>query len=84
MSDATVAGYELWDTKSRNLLDDFDTEAEALEAVLELVALNGAGCTDAMALTRVHVDGHMATLAMGADLEKRAKAARSERGHLPV
>jgi hypothetical protein len=84
MSDATISGYELWDTKSRNLLDDFDTEAEALDAVRELVALNGPGCTDAMALTRVHVDGHMATLAVGADLAMRDKAARAESGQLPV
>jgi hypothetical protein len=84
MNEAAVAGYELWDTESRNLLDDFDTEAEALEAVRELVALNGPGCTDAMALTRVHADGRMATLATGADLAKRAKAIRPERGQLPV
>ena len=84
MSEAAIAGYELWDTESRNLLDDFDTEAEALEAVRDLIALNGPGCTDAVALTRVHADGRMSTLAMGADLAKRAQAARSERGQLPV
>ena len=84
MSEATVAGYELWDTESRNLLDDFDTESEALEAVRELVALNGPACTDAMALTRVHADGRMTTLAMGADLATRAKVTRTERGQLSV
>ena len=84
MSEAAVAGYELWDIASRNLLDDFDTEAEALDAVLELIALNGTDCTDSMALTRVHVDGSMVTLAMGADLATRTNAARSQRGQLPV
>jgi hypothetical protein len=84
MSEAGIAGYELWDTESHNLLDDFDTEAEAFEAVFELIDLNGAGCAAAMALTRVHVDGHMVTLAMGADLAVRARVARSERGQLPV
>ena len=84
MSEAAVAGYELWDTRSRNLLDDFDTESQALAAVLELVALNGPGCTDAMALTRVHVDGRMATVATGADLAMRANTMRSERGQLSV
>jgi hypothetical protein len=68
MSDTTIAGYELWDTESRNLLDDFDTEAEALHAVRELVALNGAACTGALALTRVDGNGRMTTLAMGASL----------------
>ena len=84
MSEAAVVGFELWDTGSRNLLDDFDTEAEALEAVRDLIALNGPGCTDAVALTRVHADGRMSTLAMGVDLARRAQAARSERGQLPV
>ena len=84
MSEAADAGYELWDTKSRNLLDDFDTEAEALDAVRSLIALNGPGCTDDMVLTRVHADGRMATLAMGAELAARAQAASPERGQLPV
>ena len=84
MDETTVAGYELWDAQSGNLLDDFDTEAEALEAVRELVVLNGAGCTDSLALTRVHVDGRMATLAMGADLAIRAQAIRSGHSQLSV
>jgi hypothetical protein len=65
-----------------NLLDDFDTETEALDAVRSLVALNGPGCTDSLALTRVHADGRMAMLAMGASLATRAEAARPERGRL--
>ena len=77
MSETAVAGYELWDTESRNLLDDFDTEAEALEAVRELTALNGSACTNALALTRVDSDGRMTTMAMGAAL-----ATRAERGRL--
>lgn len=84
MNEATVAGYELWDTTSRNLLDDFDTEAEALEAVRDLVALNGPDCTEAMALTRVHADGHMVTLAVGADVATRANAAGPKQGQLRV
>ena len=84
MSETAVAGYELWDMESRNLLDDFDTEAEALEAVFGLIDLNGTDCTNSMALTRVHVDGSMVTLAMGTGLAARANATRSKRGQLPV
>ena len=84
MDAMTVAGYELWDTGSGNLLDDFDTEAQALEAVRDLIALNGSDCTDAMALTRVHADGHMVTLAVGADVAARANAAGPKRGQLRV
>lgn len=65
MSESTVTGYELWDTTSRNLLDDFGSEAEALDAVRELVSLNGIDCTDSLALTRLTADGRMSTVAMG-------------------
>lgn len=84
MSEAVVLGYELWDTESRNLLDDFDTEAEALEAVRALTSLNGAGCTGSLALTRVDADGRMTTMAMGDALAMRAEAARTKRGRLPA
>jgi hypothetical protein len=84
MSDAAIAGYELWDTKSGNLLDDFDTEAEALEAVRGLIALNGPMCTEFMALTRAHRDGRMMTLALGAELAARAQAAAPGHERRPV
>jgi hypothetical protein len=84
MSQANIAGYELWDIESRNLLDDFDTEGEALEAVRSLIALNGPGTTDALALTRVDANGRMTTVAMGAALSSRVAAAITERGRLPA
>jgi len=71
-------GYELWDTASRNLLNDFDTEADALEAVRKLIALNGQNCTDALALTQVDGAGHMTTLAMGESLAALARTAESQ------
>jgi len=77
MSETPVAGYELRDTESRNLLNDFDTEAEALGAVRELIALNGSDCASALAVTRIDVDGRMTTLAMGTAL-----ATSAERGRL--
>lgn len=60
-----MAGYELWDTESRNLLDDFDTEAEALEAARELIELDRASYPDTLAVTRVDANGRTTTLAMG-------------------
>ena len=71
-------------SRLERLIDDFDTEAEALDAVRALTALNGADCTDTLALTRVDSDGRMTTLAMGADLAARAEATRLGRGQLPV
>ena len=80
MSNAATAGYELWDTESGNLLDDFDSEAQALETVRELIVLNGSDSTDALALTRVDVNGRTTTLAMGEALAARAGSAESQQG----
>ncbi len=84
MSELDIAGYEIWDTESRNLLDDFDTEAEAIEAVRELIAVNGAACTAALALTRVTVDGSMQTLAIGTELALRAERSGQGRARRPA
>jgi|GraSoiStandDraft_45_1057281.scaffolds.fasta_scaffold1010642_1 hypothetical protein len=70
--------YELWDTESRNLLYDFDTEAEALDAARELIELNRPSYPGALALTRVEADGRMRTVALGAELAQRAGAAESK------
>jgi hypothetical protein len=66
-------GYELWDTESGNLLQDFETEAEALESVSRLVALNGPGSTSALALTHLGTGGQMTTLATGDALAERVR-----------
>lgn len=69
--------YELWDTESRNLLYDFDTEAQALDAARDLIDLNRPSYPDALALTRVEADGRMATVALGVELSERVRAAES-------
>ncbi len=75
-----MLGYELWDTLSRNLLADFESEDEALEAVRALIAVDGSACTDALALTRVDGAGQMTTLASGEALALRAGVAAPQRG----
>jgi hypothetical protein len=84
MSSATSTGYELWDTQSRNLLEDFDTEAEALAAARELIELNPASYPDALALCRVDGPGRLVTLAKGAELAARIRAAAAERERRPA
>jgi hypothetical protein len=84
MSEGTVLGYELWSTESRNLLDDFDTEAEALETIRQLIELNGPDCTDGLALTRVEVGGRMTTLAMGDALAECVRLAAGTQSKLPT
>ncbi len=64
--------YELWDTVSRNLLDDFDTEADALVAVRELLVANGSDMAGELALIRVGAPAETATIAVGNDLAERA------------
>jgi len=70
--------YELRDTASRNLLYDFLTEEEALEAVRQLRSLNGPGTTDDMVLMHVADDGSSITIALGSALEEYIRAPASQ------
>ncbi len=65
-----TAGFELWSMSSGNLLDDFDTEEEALATIRELIVLNGPETTDELALTYVGDDGQSRTVALGPALEQ--------------
>jgi hypothetical protein len=76
--------YELWDTVSRNLLDDFATEAEALAAIGELLALNEPDIAEGLTLLRVGGPDGGATVASGTELAARALATASARGRLPA
>jgi hypothetical protein len=69
---------ELWETLSRNMLADFDTESEALVEIRELLSLNPPDMADELML--VWRDGERGgTLAEGADLAARARATGSGR-----
>ena len=76
--------YELWDTGSRNLLDDFATEAEALSAIRALLAVNEPDMAEGLLLVRIGGPDGGAAVASGADLAARARAAQRERGRLPT
>jgi hypothetical protein len=60
--------YELWDLVSRNLLYDFDTLDEAVEAARELTSLNADHYPEELALGRSEDDSGFTWLARGADL----------------
>ena len=65
--------YELWDMVSRNMLVDFDTEADALSAIRELLDVNEPEM--AAELVLLWRDGDQGgTLAEGAELAARARA----------
>jgi hypothetical protein len=72
--------YELWDTASRNLLDDFATEAEALTALAALLAINKPDMARDLVLLRVGGPDGGATVASGIELARRAHAIASQRG----
>ena len=60
--------YELWDLVSRNLLYDFDSLEEALDAAQELTELNPGHYPDKLALGRMNDDESFSWLAKGDDL----------------
>ena len=63
--------FELWDTDTRNLLYDFDTEEEALDAAAELVTLKPSIYPEHLALARGNDDGIASWLASGTSLSER-------------
>jgi hypothetical protein len=68
--------YELWDTEARNIVEVFETEAEALVAVRELVALNAPAYPGALALAVEDEAGETAIIAQGEQLAARARQVR--------
>jgi hypothetical protein len=49
--------WEIWDVESRNLVEDFDTEAEALQAAREILAVNRPDYIDALAVAAMYDEG---------------------------
>jgi hypothetical protein len=61
--------YELWDLDTRNILYDFDTVEEALQAARELTELNQGRYPELMALGRFENDNRFTWLARGDSLQ---------------
>lgn len=75
-----MAGFELWDTESRNLMADFDTEGEALAAVSKEIQAHGLRRIDSISLVRVGPRGGLTRVAAGAALVSRVlRAADGQR-----
>ena len=60
--------FELWDTETRNLLYDFDTLDEAVEAARELTALDPGIYPEKLALFQSDGETNSKWLARGEDL----------------
>ena len=71
-----MTAFELWDTRSHNLVGDYDTEAAALNAVSESVRKYGIDEGRSLMLVRVGPRGGVTRLAVGSELTKRAMKTR--------
>lgn len=69
-------GYELWDTGTCNIIEDFESEADALQAARELVTLNPSVYPGALALVFEDDDGESRLIAQGTGLATRARRVR--------
>ncbi len=76
--------YDLWDTSSGNIINTYETEAQALAMVRDLLEANGEAIAEALSLGYEADDGSIGIIAEGRELEARAKAgavpARPEAG----
>jgi hypothetical protein len=63
-----MAIYELWQTRSRNLIGAFDTEAEALALVRSAAATHGPDFIETVLLGREDNKRHSKIVATGKEL----------------
>ena len=69
-----MIGYELWETQSGNLMEAFDSEAEALAAVARTAGKHGEAATETFALFRADDESDdVDCIAAGAELLARAR-----------
>lgn len=71
--------YELWDTKSGNLLDDFESEDEALVAVRGYLRTNGPAMVRELVLGAVPSSGLIGTTGLPPVMDGEALLARLKR-----
>jgi ribulose bisphosphate carboxylase small subunit len=72
----TPYAYELWDLETRNLVDAFGSEADALAAVRDALAQHGSSYVASWALARA-TRRRVVPIAEGSALIARATAARA-------
>ena len=68
--------YELWDIRSGNIVNTYDTEDEALRVVRDLLALNGPEYGRALTLCFEDDDENTTLIAKGPELVLRAQQLR--------
>jgi hypothetical protein len=63
-----MTGYELWETRTGNLMASYETQADALDVVARTVRAHGADRVMSFALFQVDDDGDLQPIASGTDL----------------
>jgi len=72
--------YELWDVRSGNIINTYDSEDQALAVVRGLVAANGPEYTRSLLLAVEDDDEETTLVAKGVELAQRAdRAGRADR-----
>ena len=66
-SDRMDTYYELFDVSSGNVIEDYERERDAIDALIALVNKHGTGAIETFALTRMEL-GHPVLIAMQKDL----------------
>lgn len=70
--------YALWETRSNNLVRDFDNEHDALALALRFIERNGPAVADDLALIVEDEQGEGALIASGQELADLARHKVSE------
>jgi hypothetical protein len=79
-----MASYELWQTRTRNLIGTFATKAEALAVVRKAADKQGPAFVESILLGREDDRGRSKTIAQGPDLLKLAlRSQPTGAGHTP-
>ncbi|MPZ13659.1 MAG: hypothetical protein GEU73_04425 [Chloroflexi bacterium] len=63
-----MAGYELWQSETRNLMGSFETEEEAVSLLRRMLRAHGPTYVQHIVLGYEDDDGHSKTLARGKEL----------------
>ena len=73
-----MASYELWQTRTRNLIGTFATKAEALATVRQAAEIHGPEFLDTIFLGHEDDKGHSHMIAEGRKLLELARGVKGE------
>ncbi len=68
-----MKSYALWDSRTNNMVGDFDNERDALALVLSAIERNGPEDTDTLVLNVEAEDGAIRFIAQGRELAELAR-----------